>query len=392
MTEHNRPRWPFPEHGALTAHPKGKWCKWIKGRTEYFGHWRNPDPGNEWAKTALRRYLDFTRAAQDEQKATVAGSDLTIEIAANHFLSARATDVAAGKLGQRQFTYYRQVGRLVLKTLGRSVRVTDLGPADFVRLRRAIQDSGELGAVSVGNRVQWIRTMFRWVDEFYGVKPRYGGQFNKPPRREVRLGRRQRNLFTAVEIRRMIAKASPAVKCFILLGINCGFGQTDCATVPRTAFDFRKRMLVWRRGKTGVNRACPLWPETVKALRAYRRPHTAELPLMFITEKMGHRWVREVAVRDETGQVERVKYLDAISPEVRYVAEMAKVKPRGFYTFRHTFRTMAEGTGDLNAVRVIMGQSFSGLDDFYLHLDQRPDYQRRLRKVTDAVRKWVFGK
>jgi hypothetical protein len=42
MADHddNRPRWPFPEHGKLTAHPKRQWCKWLDGKTQYFGPWR----------------------------------------------------------------------------------------------------------------------------------------------------------------------------------------------------------------------------------------------------------------------------------------------------------------------------------------------------------------
>jgi integrase len=177
-----------------------------------------------------------------------------------------------------------------------------------------------------------------------------------------------------------------------LLGINCGFGQTDCATVPRAALDLKRKMLRWHRFKTGVDRACPLWPETVAALKKYQRPHTAEPSLMFVTEKLGNRWAWEAPVVNEAGRVVGVIHRDPLGQAFREIEKLAGVKVRGFYTLRHTFRTIAEGTGDTNAIRAIMGQAFSAMDDFYLHLDQRPDYQRRLRKVTEAVRAWVFGK
>jgi integrase len=328
--------------------------------------------------------------AQNERKATVAASDLTVGLAVDHYLTARSGDMAEGKLCVTQFGNYREVGDLIKTVFGVDRRVEDLAPPDFEELMRAIGKGRKLGPVSMGNRVQWIRTIFRWNEKHYGVRVRYG-HFEKPSRREVRLARKGRLLFTPVEIRKMLRKASPAMKCFILLGINCGFGQRDCANVPRAAFDLRKKMLVWRRGKTGVDRACPLWPETVAALRAYQRPHSAEPSLMFITQQ-GRRWVREETKLDERGRVKRADRKDSIRQELDKVAELAGVMPRGFYTFRHTFRTMADGGGDVNAVRAIMGQSFPGLDEFYLHLAQRPDYLRRLRKVTERVRAWALGK
>lgn len=76
----------------------------------------------------------------------------------------------------------------------------------------------------------------------------------------------------------------------ILLGVNCGFGNADCATLPIAALDLAGEWLSYHREKTGINRRCPLWPETVEALRdaMEKRPepkNPEHLGVVFITYK-----------------------------------------------------------------------------------------------------------
>jgi len=53
----------------------------------------------------------------------------------------------------------------------------------------------------------------------------------------------------------------------ILLGINCGLGNKDVGNLPASSIDLERGWLDYPRGKTGVTRRCPLWPETVEAIR-----------------------------------------------------------------------------------------------------------------------------
>ena len=81
----------------------------------------------------------------------------------------------------------------------------------------------------------------------------------------------------------------------VLVGINCGFGNSDCATLPKSALDLKGGWVNFPRGKTGVNRRCPLWPETVAAIRqaleARPTPKSSQdRGLVFLTPT-GLRWV-----------------------------------------------------------------------------------------------------
>ncbi len=74
-------------------------------------------------------------------------------------------------------------------------------------------------------------------------------------------------MFEAIDIRRMLEAASSQLRAMILLGVNCGFGNADCGLLPLSALDLDGGWVNFPRPKTGIQRRCPLWPETVRALR-----------------------------------------------------------------------------------------------------------------------------
>ena len=59
----------------------------------------------------------------------------------------------------------------------------------------------------------------------------------------------------------------------------------------------------------------------------------------------------------------------------------------GFYAFRHTFQTVAEGARDLAAVQAIMGHSPKANDMSAVYREGVDD--GRLLAVTEHVRKWL---
>jgi integrase len=59
----------------------------------------------------------------------------------------------------------------------------------------------------------------------------------------------------------------------------------------------------------------------------------------------------------------------------------------GFYTLRHTFRTIADSQRDFPAIRIIMGHADGSIDDAYRERVE----DDRLRAVTDHVRAWLFA-
>jgi integrase len=122
-----------------------------------------------------------------------------------------------------------------------------------------------------------------------------------------------------------------------------------------------------------------LWPETVSALkdalaeRPTPKDATAE-PLVFVTMH-GNAWAdagSATAVSHEFGKL--LKRLKVVRPGV------------GFYSLRHTFRTVADATRDPNAIRTVMGHTDDSIDATYTHTIA----DERLVAVADHVRAWLY--
>ena len=117
----------------------------------------------------------------------------------------------------------------------------------------------------------------------------------------------------------------------IWLGLNCGFGCTDCAELKWMNFDFKKARVRFPRGKTGVDRNLPLWPETIQALKSI--PKVGEL--VFYTPR-GNPWVRMIRSTDKNGREKHTKE-NAISKKFSKLIKKAGIKTEkgvGFYTLR----------------------------------------------------------
>ena len=166
----------------------------------------------------------------------------------------------------------------------------------------------------------------------------------------------------------------------VLLAINCGFGNADCGQLRFRNLDLANGWLDFPRGKTGVDRRCHLWPETIAALRVAIEHRAepkddADRELVFIT-KYGGAWFKD---RDGAS---------ALGHEFRKLLAMLKLRRDGlsFYVIRHTFATEAGATRDQVAVNAIMGHADATMAGVYR---ERID-DDRLTAVTDHVHKWLF--
>ena len=119
--------------------------------------------------------------------------------------------------------------------------------------------------------------------------------------------------------------------------------------------------------------------------------------MLFIT-KHGHRWDKPgrfagdvaPAQSDEADTAPRPRTIssnNALSKEFRKLANESNVSGT-FYDLRHTFRTIAGGSKDLEAIRFIMGHAHEHIEDTYIeHVEDE-----RLRDVANYVRNWLYSK
>jgi integrase len=136
------------------------------------------------------------------------------------------------------------------------------------------------------------------------------------------------------------------------------------------------------RNKTGVPRNLPLWPETMKALRAV--PKSGQL--LFYTAE-GRPWVRTLLKIKKDGS-RRYTSVNAVTSMFARLLKKARInapKGTGFYTFRRTAATLAARSGDPFAVQRLLG---------HVYLTMATRYVQDISEQTDGViensRKYVI--
>lgn len=385
MTENRSKRTPRKQEAStkrkqdfpLSIHKgTGRWCKKINQRVVYFGSVKDDPTG----KTALGRWLEQKDSLASGRKPTPKASGCTVEALCNAFMDSKQRLVDSGELAPRTLEDYHRIASLVAAELGKWRLVEDLTPADFERLRAKL--AKRLSHASVGDTVNRIRVLFNYGfnSELLEKPVRFGLTFKRPKARVLRLERSKRGsrMFEASEIQALLAKCgNPKLRAMILLGVNCGLGNTDCGSLEMRHLDLTANWLNYPRPKTGVDRKAYLWPETVEALRQVIGERTGD-GLVFVTSR-GNSFNKDVADNPIAKEFAKLMAIAGIDrPGV------------GFYGLRRTFETIGGDTADQVAVDYIMGHAPAN-DDMAAVYRQRIN-DDRLHSVAKHVRGWLLGK
>lgn len=214
----------------------------------------------------------------------------------NAFRTQKKAKVDAGELSARTWADYYCACESVIDSFGRTRAVADLRPGDFAKLRESA--SSRLGPVSVLNLVTRVRVVFKFAFDFglIDTPVRYGAGFDRPTKKTLRLEKAKKpaKLIPAADLWKLIGAADPQLQAMIFLGLNGGFGASDCSQLPRAALAVRPGWVEFPRQKTGVGQRFPLWPETAETLAAVVRPQprSPELDERVFLTRLGQPWVR----------------------------------------------------------------------------------------------------
>jgi integrase len=367
----------------LLVHSTLRWARKIRRKLHYFGA---VDPGapDFGAAAALATYHEQVGDLQAGRTPRVTPDGVTVKGLVDRFLTSKKRMLDSGEIVNRTFDDYYATGVRIADAFGRDRLVEDLVSDDFAGLRAAMARTW--GPVRLGNEIQRVRCFFKFAfDEGLTDKPtRYGQAFNRPSKKMLRKARNGHGpkMFEAHEIRAMIeGAATPQHKAMILLGINAGLGNSDCANLPIKALDLKGGWLDFPRPKTAIARRVPLWPETVEALKEVlakrRKPNNrAHAGLVFVTRK-GESYKKDTADNPITKATSKL------------VKDLGIHRPRvGFYALRHTFETIGGDARDQVAVDAIMGHDRGDMASVY----RERISDERLRAVTDHVHAWLFPK
>jgi integrase len=382
-----KPHKDFP----LFPHQTKRWAKKIKGRMWYFGSWA------DGPQAALDRYLkekDNILAGRDPREAKP--DAYTLGKLCNQFLNVKQAAVDRGAITARRFGDLHQACARLVAFFGAGRAVEALGPDDFERYGLAFPATWKLRRRK--REIGDVRSVFTYAAAQEKIARTRFGKFMGPSKKELAVERQARERqhgtreFTPEQLRKVIDAASVPLKAMILSGVNCGYGNTDCATLTKDYLDLDRGVVSYPRPKTSVERRAFLWPETVEALHDAigQRPEPKDAQdagLVFITTP-GLRWVRTVVRQDAEGGDVSVKSDDSISRAFRELLQSLGLHRRGlsFYSLRHCCET--HGGTDQIAIDRVMGHESPGMGTNY----RQSISDERLKAVADNIHSWLFGK
>jgi integrase len=376
MSNMTKPKKPY-EGYPLTAHPNGHWCKKIKGRIHYFGRWDDPT-------AALNLYLEQRDDLQAGRSPRTDAAGTTVALALDQFLSSKLLLQESGEISKRSYDDYEATCERIGKSLGLGTSVASVNQSDLEKLRRDLAKGkrGPWSPTTQKGELTRARMFFLYVNEYIVEKQIvYRRILKSPSKRAFRKVANERGprMFEAAELRTILKAAGPQLKAMVYLGINCGFGNSDCGTLTMDKLDLVKGWHNHWRPKTHNPRSCPLWPETVAAIKAVIGRRTQGL--VFQTSK-GNPWTNAEEDRDNPLSFEFRKLLQTL--------EMYRVRVTTFYSIRRTFETIAAPTGEQVAIDYIMGHIAPTNDMASVY--RQKTFDAPLLKVTNHVRAWLLGR
>ncbi len=382
-----KPHKDFP----LFAHARGYWAKKVRQKMHYFGK----VAGDEDGQKAIELWLEQKDDLLAGRTPRVHPEGFTVRELCDRFLVNRRGKMESNELALVSFQDYFQTCKRILDAFGPTRLVSDLDASDFERFRRSMAKGWS--PVTLANEIQRIRVVFRYGTEnhFVAGPIRYGSEFRKPSKKVLRANRAAKGprMIEANDLRKIINKTGVPMKAMVLLAINAGLGNSDIANLPITAIDLKSGWLNYPRPKTGIARRCPLWKETILAIKAaiQERPEPkdqANAGLVFIT-KYGRKWAAaSMSEPDpETGKVKNW-CSDPVTAEFSKLLVSLDLKRPGlsFYALRHSFETVGGDSRDQVAVDAIMGHVRDDMASLYREKIE----DERLQAVTRHVHKWLF--
>jgi integrase len=304
----------------LTRHPTGQYCKKIRGKMYYFGSDK---------QEALQRYIDqaaYLHGRNHNYQKPVNDS-MTLKQLSDMFLKYQFAKVKANAITAQH--YNDQVSSLnkLMAFLGQGRRIKEISTLDLQNYKRKLEKQYTASNHRLNLHISNLKTLFHWATKNDILKQIP----NIDAVSRSKIVNKQRRIFTQEEITKLLAAADTNMKAMIWLGLNCGFGCTDCSELQWKYLDLANGRVIFPRGKTGVPRNLLLWPETIEAIKAIPKKGK----LVFYTAR-GNPFVRNVLKIDADGNENYLPINSITTKFSRLIKRVGLDVPKGtsFYTLR----------------------------------------------------------
>ncbi len=367
-----------PTKFPLFLHATGQWAKKIKGKLWYFGK-DQQKAFEQYSYERLHLEIGINLRKLPPSKPVEPSEGVRLGEGIDLFLASCEAKVARGELSRLSLIDYKLTLALVTASLERSIPIQLTTPSHWASVYTRI--AANKNATTINGEIARVRAAFNWLrkNRYIDREPYFGDSLNRPSKSAIRKARSAsgKSWFEANEIKSLLEAARPSLKAMILLGVNCGLGNSDCAQLERAWLNRKTGWIDYPRPKTGVDRRAKVWPETIAAVDSWLRLRPkVTVPLLFVT-RQGNSWSDPDSPDCQIAKCFRQLCIDT----------NLHIKGRGFYGLRRTCETIGSEAKDQIALNHIMGHIDGSMGGIY----RQRISDERLEAVAEVIRKWLFG-
>jgi integrase len=354
----------------LTLHSTGQYCKKIKGKMYYFGKDK---------KQALERYLEQAAFLHNGKAKTfkTTNGNMTLKSLCSIYLQHQHAKATSSEITIRHYAVQVNCLKKFMGFIGQYRKINEISTLDLQNYKRKLKRAYN-SAHRINLNISIMKTMFHWAkkNDMLDYIPNIDTVSN------VKVTHKQRHVFTSEEIHRLFDVADVQMKAMIWLGLNCGFGCTDCAELKWSDLDRVNCRVKLARGKTGVSRDLPLWPETTQSLENI--PKSGKLVFSTSEDKPLIQTTYHIN-KDGSSRYSNINLVTSRFSQLMKKAGIRALKGTGFYTLRRTAATVAARSGDPFAVQRLLGHANLKMATRYVQ-----DVSVQTDRVIENSRKYVI--
>jgi len=205
-------------------------------------------------------------------------TDMTVGHHVERFLARKMVEVEAGEISPGRYESYRCEIEAFRDWFGGERLIKDLNAArleDYLVHLRTEITRGAIAAKTAAERLKTAKQFIRglWETELIALPRNIDSR-----KMRLTVPAPDKKTIPISELKKLLKEAHGRARLYLLLMLNCGFLQTDIATLRHDEVDWKQGRIKRRRSKTRAHERVPevdylLWKETLRLLRQHRSNH-----------------------------------------------------------------------------------------------------------------------
>ncbi len=337
------------------------------------------------AEQESQQHLYAWARNQNRQHEQSAPDSTALKVQAKAWLQSEQNRMDAGEIGQSALVAKQQG----IKTLAEFYGSTDLSNekevekllTDYRHHLASLVNQNKFKPNTANDKLKFMGQFMKWAYQHHVLKEMPRSLERASKHFPVEKGGHP---LTAEQIHEIWDEASDRMRCFMCLGLNCGFKNKDVTSL--TSDMIENGRLIGRRSKTGVLMNYKLWPITVEMIQANRQDRDQSCDALLFPNRSGN----EISTTGISNEFKKVTQRAEVLSYPKAKLKSGNPKYATFEQLRDTSTQLAQqylmGEGlDQSLLQVFLAHKDTSTAAYYTSNDPRQLNTTKLDQLIDHL-------